>query len=122
MLREMAATKQRRSEPRRRWFYSDSCELVVWLDEADGVVAFQLAYDKDSAPHALTWKKPDEFVYAAIDSGETHPLKPKASPILVANGAFDAERIASLFAASSAELPPEYVRLVSEKIRAYPAR
>ena len=121
MLREISA-KQRKGEPRRRWFYSHAFELVVWLDEDESVIGIQLAYDKDAAAHALTWRQPDHFHLAAVDTGETHPLKPKASPILVADGAFEPLRIAEQFRAASASVPAEYSELVQAKIREFGAQ
>lgn len=62
-LREISRVRQVPGESCRRWFSSDTLDLVVWL--ADGndnasaagtVLGFQLCYDKLHAEHALTWR------------------------------------------------------------------
>jgi len=118
ILREITA-KQRPGEMRRRWFYSRDFELIVWIDDDGCIAEFQLAYDKTAVPHALTWSFPDSFQHTGVDTGETHPLKPKASPILVADGAFEPNRIAEAFRAASVEIPREFAELVEAKIREF---
>ena len=54
MLAEVEHVRQRAGEPRRRWFASDDLDLIVWLDEADRFVGFQLCYDKGRSERALT--------------------------------------------------------------------
>ena len=121
ILREITA-KQRRGEHRRRWFYSRDFELIVWIDDDGCVAEFQLAYDKTAVPHALTWKFPDNFEHTGIDTGETHPLKPKGSPILVADGVFEPDRIAKAFRIASVEIPREFAELVEAKVREFAAQ
>jgi hypothetical protein len=121
-LREIPEPRQVRNESRRRWFYSAACELVVWLDEAGNAIGFQFSYDKADRQHSLTWRVPDRFLHTGIDSGETHPLKHKAAPILAADGIFDAARIVEIFRGASAELPHAYAELVEGKIREFGAR
>ena len=116
MLREVPDVKQVKDEPRRRWFYGPTCELMVWLDDADTVVKFQFSYDKDAIQHALTWEYPNLFQHTGIDSGETHPLKPKATPIHVGNGVFDGARVFQIFQEASMTVPEHYAATVSEQI------
>lgn len=115
-MREIREPRQIKGEPRRRWFYAATCELVVWLGRGDVVVGFQFTYDKDTAPHALTWQHPDKFEHMAVDTGEVHPLKPKASPLLVANGIFDGVRIGELFKEASGMVPSRYVDEVARRL------
>jgi hypothetical protein len=44
---------------------------------------------------------------------------PNGSPILLANGAFEPDRISGLFRAASTQLPAEYAHLVETKIREF---
>jgi len=116
MLREIQGVKQVQGEPRRRWFYSERCELMLWLDDGDRVVRFQFSYDKDANQHALTWEYPDTFRHTGIDSGETHPLKPKATPIHVADGVVDGPRLCRLFRDESAAIPKHYFEAVAQRM------
>ncbi|MBK8324630.1 MAG: hypothetical protein IPL06_18505 [Betaproteobacteria bacterium] len=52
----------------------------------------------------------------AVDTGEVHPLKPKASPLLVANGIFDGVRIGELFKEASGMVPSRYVDEVARRL------
>lgn len=119
MLREIANARQVAGEPRRRWFYSAKCDLIVWLDDGDSIVGFQFCYDKGDDEHALTWKPSETYAHTSIDSGERHPLRAKESPIHVSDGSFDAGRVAELFKAESAEVPYAYADLVIRKIVEY---
>jgi len=122
MLREMSDTRQVQGEPRRRWFYGDDCELLVWLDDSDAVLGFQLSYGKTIKHRALTWKRPDHYLHTAIDTGESHPLKYKGTPILAADGVFDCAAVEESFLNEGAEVPAEYSRIVVEKLREFAAK
>mgnify|MGYP001165608191 FL=1 len=115
-MREIHEPRQIKGEPRRRWFYTATCELVVWLGRGDVVVGFQFTYDKDTVPHVLTWQHPDKFMHTGVDTGEVHPLKPKASPILVANGLFDCVRIGEIFKEACGMVPSRYVDEVARRL------
>jgi hypothetical protein len=116
MLKELLPTRQVEGEPRRRWFRSDRCDLIVWLRDDGAPEGFQLCYDKDYQEHALTWISARGFSHMRVDSGAGIPGYPKGTPILVADGAIDADRILDVFSEESGEVPPELVRLVSEKV------
>lgn len=116
MLRELSSTRQVPGEPRRRWFSSARCDLIVWVRDDESPEGFQFCYDKDTREHALTWSQGRGFIHTAVDPGD-NPSRHKGAPILMANGAFDATRILELFQAESRLLPTEFVTLVSGKIR-----
>lgn len=122
MLREILPTKQVNGEPRRRWFYSKNCDLILWLDQGDCPVGFQLCYDKEMTEHAFTWKEPDQFIHTGMDAGEVEPLLHKSSPLLAADGSFDGARLVEVFRLEAAELPREYFELVLGKIQEYERR
>ena len=116
MLRELLPTRQIEGEPRRRWFRSDRCDLIVWLRDDGAPVGFQLCYDKDFQEHALTWIRARGFSHMRVDSGADAPGYPKGTPILLADGAIDAHRILGLFREESGGIPADLVQLVSEKV------
>lgn len=116
MLREIPSARQVPGEPRRRWFSSARCDLIVWVREDESAEGFQLCYDKDAREHALTWMPGRGFSHTAVDPGD-NPSRHKGTPLLVADGVFEANRLLELFRAEAKSLPPEYVTLITGKIR-----
>lgn len=117
MLREIARTNQVAGEPRRRWFASPHCDLIVWMDDREAPVAFQFCYDKSSGEHALGWREDEGFSHTAVDAGESRPGRHKGAPILVADGVIDAPRILGLFEREAASLPADIAGFVAGKLR-----
>jgi len=118
---EVRHVRQVPGEPRRRWFNSRDLELIVWLDESGSPIGFQLCYDRRRAEHALTWTPELGFLHMAVDDGEKEAgLRYKATPILVPDGHFNANRVSGLFAEASGTLPPEVAELVAAKLRQHP--
>jgi hypothetical protein len=122
MLKEVSAVRQIPGEHRRRWFSSETLDLIVWVDGAGGPVGFQLCYDRSAAEKAFSWRAPDSFSHAGVDDGEGRAFRHKGTPILVPDGRFDAARFAGLFAQADAELPRGLAALVAAKIAQFGAR
>lgn len=120
MLTEILDVRQIPNEPRRRWFRGDDLDLIVWCDDAGVPTGFQLCYDKLLSEHALTWTPELGFLHTAIDDGEDIGIKYKKTPILIADGSFDANGLSDRFAAASAQLPREIVEFVEGKLRQHP--
>ena len=120
MLRELPDTRQIAGEPRRRWFFSPELDLIVWLDDHDEPIGFQLCYDKPRGERALTWHKDRGYDHAAVDDGEDVPSEYKSTPILVADGFFERDRVTTAFLAASAELPDTIRRFVADALARYP--
>src|SRR5262245_40298969 len=121
-LTEIAGVRQDPKEPRRRWFWSNVAELMVWLDESGAPIGFQLSYDKAVAERILTWKQDSGFLHTAVDDGESDVgFRHKATPILIADGDFDAKRVMKQFHELAANLPPELIRFVTEEITQHPS-
>lgn len=117
MLKELNNVRQVGGEPRRRWFGSDTMDLIVWYDPADTPVGFQFCYDKGNAEKALTWRRESGFSHTGVDDGEGGSrLNYKATPILVSNGRFDRRRVLQLLQSDGAEVPPEVREFVSSTI------
>lgn len=116
LLYEIQRVRQVAGEPRRRWFMAMDMDLIVWYDEANEPVAFQLCYDKTRKEHALTWKRGRGFSHLAVDSGESNSLSGNMTPILVANGRFDPERIRQRFEAASSNLPQDIIAFVGPQL------
>lgn len=120
VLEELQPTRQIPGEPRRRWFASDDLDLIVWFRDDDTPLAFQLCYDKRGYERAITWKPDRGFRHEAVDNGERLGASHKATPILVADGAFDAAFVSRVFADASARLPASVTAFVADTIRTHP--
>lgn len=119
ILRELADTRQIPGEPRRRWFSAPDLDLFVWLDATGKPVGVQLCYDKERGERALTWRCGRGYDHAAVDSGETGYAAYKRTPILVADGRFERERVSALFGAASIELPAPIREFVAQALANY---
>ena len=120
MLKEYTRVKQIEGESRRRWFADNYFDLIVWFDEKDQIVGFQLCYDIERSHRAFTWQKDSGFSHHKIDDGENRPGKVKASPILVPDGVFEYEEIAARFRQHSQQLDSQIATTVYRTILQYP--
>lgn len=116
MLYEIVKIKQNKGEPKRRWFIDDYFDLVLWQNESNGIVGFQLCYDRTRDMHALTWYEDSGFMHNRIDDGENKPGKYKSIPVLLPNGHFPSKTIAEKFKAESAEIDPRLSEFIYRKI------
>lgn len=107
------------TDSRRRWFSDDDFDLIVWLDPQGGIRGFQLCYDRRGVERSLTWTSAQGYFHNRVDDGESDPTKNR-SPILVADGRFDAARVASSFEANGEKLPAEIRTFVTDKLERYP--
>jgi hypothetical protein len=86
----------------RRLFTDEDFELYVWYEREGGPFkGFQLVYDRQTDPHALTWLEDEGFGHNAIDDGELSSYTQKATPVLMPDGLFDKERVAPRFERAS---------------------
>jgi hypothetical protein len=122
VLAEYANVQQIPGQRRRRWFHSLDEDLIVWYSDDGSLYGFQLCYDKQRSERALTWLPPSGFSHHRVDDGEGPPLTYKRTPILVADGEFDACALAHRFAQVSETLPPEIFEFVSGKLREHARR
>jgi hypothetical protein len=116
MLREMSPVRQP-DDDRRRWFASPRCDLIVWLGDDNSPTGFQFCYDKDASERALSWFEDRGFSHMRVDSGGGNLSHGRGTPLLVADGMLDAERILGQFRAECELIPGEFVEFVSEKLR-----
>lgn len=119
MLKENPNVRQIEGDPPRRWFSDDFFDLIVWFAPDGAVCGFQLCYDREYKPRALTWMKEGGYRHDGIDDGESDLGGHKSTPVLVQDGAFDKQDIGARFEAESAGLPKEVRDKVLEKIREY---
>ena len=115
MLKEFMDVRQVNGEPKRRWFSDDFFDLIVWSDESGVITGFQLCYDKENRSRALTWTNKG-YLHHGVSEGEDWIGKPKATPILVPDGAFDKAGIADVFVKASADIDQQVSQFVLEKL------
>src|SRR5665213_2334592 len=118
MLQESEYVRQVTGEPKRRWFSDDYFDLIVWVDESNTILSFQLCYDKANHPRALNWQA-DGYSHLGINDGEGRIGKPKATPILIPDGIFNKDGIVEAFEKACAEMDGQISKFVLEKIRDY---
>lgn len=106
MLRELPKVRQHGNEPRRRWFSDNEFDLIVWFDDADAVIAFDLCYGKHHQEHVFRWRTQHGMSHLRVDDGEQCSGQHKMTPIYVADGHYDAAVTARRFAAVSEDIPP----------------
>jgi hypothetical protein len=116
----LANVLQRPGEPRRRWFHSEHADLIVWYTGNESIKGFQLCYDRLGNERALTWMQEKGFSHLKVDDGEIEPLRAKRTPILVADGVFDAKAVLERFLSMANNLPVEVATFVTNKLREYP--
>lgn len=120
LLRELSDARQVPGEPRRRWFCSAELDLIVWVNDLQEPVGFQLCYDKLTRERAITWRAGRGFDHAAVDSGDDMPTRYKGTPILVADGIFDNNRVADTFREAGAGVPEPMRTFVADALERYP--
>ena len=116
MLYEVKNVRQYKKDGFRRWFTDKDFDLIVWYDNNKNISGFQLCYNKSEYERALTWTSSDNnFLHNKIDDGEI-PGEFKRSPILIADGLFDKQKVANDFKESSNQIDQEISRFVYNKI------
>jgi hypothetical protein len=84
-------------------------------------MSFQLSYDKGRRERALTWTPDRGFLHTGVDDGESEVgLRHKATPLLVADGYFDGNRVLETFRELGLNLPPEVIGFVAKKLKEHP--
>ena len=119
MLKEYKKVQQKKGEPRRRWFSDNYFDLIVWFDEKDEIIGFQLCYEISRNERALTWQKEEGYYHNRVISGESSAGISKLTPILVQDGVFDYESIARVLKNESRELEEKIAEFVYEKVKQY---
>jgi hypothetical protein len=117
MLREIVDVRQIPGEAARRVYSSAELDLTVWLDDRDGVVGFELCYDKGKDERAVRWNRETGIVlHRKVDDGESRPGRYKAAPVLVPDGAFPVKKISRLFQDNSRDLDRSLAEFIYRKL------
>lgn len=119
MLKEVPQARQNPGEPLRRCFFAGDEDLVMWFDAKDRPVAFEFSYGKYVSEHTIRWKAGRGFMHHLVDNGEADPLR-KKSPLLVADGVFEAASVLETFNEISKEMPADLARFVAARLKEHP--
>ena len=120
MLYEIKGVSQDSTTYKKRWFFDHVIDLLIWSDIKNEIAGFQLCYDKLKNPHALTWFKDKGYRHNRIDFREDKIGRRRGSPILMADGKFEGDRIAEDFYRQSRNIDKWISKFVYEKIQGYP--
>ena len=111
MLREISHVRQQPNDHFRRCFRGDTLELMVWYNPDKSIYGFQLCYDPEGNPRAVTWTEERGLTHSAIDDGEETPLANR-SPTLQRSTDFDPARVLTSFNSVAVNLPGEEREIV----------
>ncbi|MFZ4540082.1 hypothetical protein [Propionivibrio sp.] len=120
-MQELVNVRQISGEPKRRWFYSDDFDLIIWLHQDGSIAGFELCYNKKQAESSLVWRLAGGFTHMAVDDGEASSGKYKQTPILIPGGYFDAKQVHAAFAKECSSLPEEVATQVLQCIAQHPS-
>lgn len=118
MLREIT-TIRTFSTNRRRWFSDADMDLYIWFHN-QVPVQFQLTYNKQQDEHAISWDNTSGFRHNRVDDGEHTVSDYKMSPILLADGEFDAITVARKFLLASDYLDATLADFIYARLIEYP--
>ncbi len=115
MLREISNVRQQPNDHFRRCFRGKSLELLVWYKPDQSIYGFQLCYDPERNPRAVTWTEERGLTHSSIDDGEETPLANR-SPTLQRSVDFDPAQILDSFNAVAINLPGEEREMVQYQL------
>ena len=119
MLKELVHVRQIEGEGFRRWFRDADFDLIVFFHEKDGeITGFQLCYRLSRKEERIfSWYRACGSSHTKVDTGETEPLEYKKSPILVADGVFEADVVLEKFLAAAILIPRHITEEVKTRIQ-----
>ncbi|MDF2444914.1 MAG: hypothetical protein K0S46_150 [Moraxellaceae bacterium] len=100
----------------RRWFTSESLDLIVWLDEGATVQAFQLCYGKPLREHALEWRQDSGYCHLKVDDGSSTDLGHKRTPVMHSMGIGNAAAPLQQLESVRSHLPEAIFSFVRERL------
>lgn len=119
-MKEITNVRQHPSEHRRRWFCDEDFELIVWFEEPDRIVMFELSYDLQGDWRALRWREASGFEHFTVDDGEDRPHR-NAAPMLRPNPKVPPKEMFDAFESRSNSLDSHVAGFVRTRLFEYRA-
>src|SRR5688500_2758542 len=104
VLRELDHVQQDAGPHHRRWFASDTLELIVWTGDDGAVESFQLCATGGADEWGVGWRRGERLGFFGVDTGEGRPFSYKASPVLIPAPARDLTGLVQEFQAQGGGL------------------
>ena len=118
MLTELRLTQRDHWTHRKRWFQDDYFDLFVWQDKHNGIVGFQLCYDRLGRERVISWDEEQGFGHFQIDDGEDSPHK-NMTPVFSNDAKFSYDDVIPPFARASQHIEEAISDFVLEKLIQY---
>jgi hypothetical protein len=115
-LTEIPAPPQVPGAPVRRWFTSESLDLIIWLDKGATVLAFQLCYGKPLQENALEWRQDSGYSHLKVDDGSTTNMGHKRTPVMHNMGLGNAAALLQQLESVRSHLPEAIFSFVRERL------
>ena len=116
MLSEFKRVRQIPGESRRRWFWAEGMDLIVWYGKGAEITGFQLCFEDGGGSKAFTWDDSSGGLFYGVDDGDTCYGKHKKSPVLVPDDLFQRDQLIALFSRECPGVPDEIVALALSKL------
>ena len=123
MLREVPNLPQIPGESRRRWFFSEYFNLIVWYEMPDAVSGFHLHYDLGRNERVFMWdaghhpgSNGERLQHCEVDDGD-RPGRMKMTPMISRAVPGDPLSVAERFERESGGIGKPLAGLVLEKLR-----
>lgn len=119
MLKEATNVTQIDGDPRRRWFWNNYLDLVVWFDDMDEIIGFQLYYDRHGDQAGLTWKEPSGYSQDNFEVREDPAGTYKPEAVIGFESMVRKEKIAEVFRKESLTVDKRIVDFIQKKIMSF---
>jgi hypothetical protein len=120
-VKEIHNVRQHPEERRRRWFCDEDFELIVWFEEPETIVRFELSYDIQRNWRALRWSDRSGFSHHFVDDGEDRPHR-NATPMLIPSLDPPPVEMFAAFEARGRSLEPSILSFVCDRLTEYRAQ
>jgi hypothetical protein len=117
MLVEYKKVSQKEKGIIRRWFEDYFFDLIIWYNEKNEKIGFQLCYDVNGKEKAITMKG-EYYIHNRVDQGDELPGM-NMTPVLVQDGVFKKDEILERFIKESKKIDIDIVNYVIEGIQKY---
>ncbi len=117
MLTERTDVRQNPGESHRRWFSDDYFDLIVWFNESDDIILFQLGYDPDGVDGLFEWRRASGLSHVTVDAAGRRPARHARTPFLVPAPAPEMTALGDRFKAEAGAIEPEIVSFALDELR-----